>query len=115
MHSFFFKPRIWSTCIKTVVHELFLRSAWVVLFVLGCAVFYERSVVTLDHDYQQLMTQYLLLQEEHDEAMALRSELAAKVNSQSDPAWIELTLMRVLGLAPEGQVKVLFRDEGEEP
>lgn len=31
-----------------------------------------------------------------------------EINSQSDPAWVELMLMKNLGLVPEGQIKVFF-------
>lgn len=112
MHKIFFKKANFTLYFKDAMAEFFMRSAWVILFIVGCGIIYERSIISLDSDYQQLMTQYLLLQNEHEEALALKTELSAKVNSHSDPAWVELTLMRVLGLAPEGQVKVLFKDEG---
>jgi hypothetical protein len=36
-----------------------------------------------------------------------------QINSQSDLAWIELTLMKGLGVAPEDSQKVYFFGESE--
>ena len=50
------------------------------------------------------MSKEFLLEEKED--------LKLQINSQKDPAWIELTLMKGLGLVPEGQLKVYFtKDE----
>ncbi len=113
MTKILFNTRTLSHFFKGIVTEICFHSAWVILFILGVGVIYERSVITLDNDYQLLMKQFLYLQNEHEEAMSLKTELSAKVNSHSDPAWVELTLMRVLGVVPEGQIKVLFKNEKE--
>lgn len=44
------------------------------------------------------------LLEEHE-------DLVLQIHSQSDPAWIQLTLMKGLGLVPDGQMKVFFQSE----
>ena len=44
-------------------------------------------------------------------AAAERDELLRQLHSQSDPEWIELVLMKRLGLVPEGQIKVYFEKE----
>lgn len=41
-------------------------------------------------------------------ASAERDDLLLQIRSQNDPEWVELTLMRRVGLVPEGQVKVYF-------
>jgi hypothetical protein len=50
------------------------------------------------------------LLEEKRVASEKRTRLLMQIHSQSDPAWIELTLMRVLGTVPENQTKVYFKD-----
>ncbi|MDX8430511.1 MAG: hypothetical protein SNF33_01710 [Candidatus Algichlamydia australiensis] len=40
-----------------------------------------------------------------------QKELAMELASSHDPAWIELSLMRRLGVVPEGQVKVHFSSD----
>ncbi len=39
--------------------------------------------------------------------------LVVQINSQSDPAWIQLSLMKGLGVVPEGQQKVYFHGTQE--
>jgi hypothetical protein len=39
----------------------------------------------------------------------LKEELLLAVASQEDPAWIEMVLMRDLGVVPEGWLKVHFK------
>lgn len=41
--------------------------------------------------------------------MAEQQELILQIESQTDPAWVEMVLKRNLGLVPEGQVKVYFK------
>lgn len=38
-----------------------------------------------------------------------KEELAQRIASQSDPAWIELVLLREVGVVPEGFLKVHFK------
>lgn len=39
-----------------------------------------------------------------------QTRLNEMIMSESDPQWIELTLMRVLGVIPEGTKKITFHD-----
>lgn len=85
------------------------RNWWVVLFLLGCYLFYERGMELREADYSKLLKQYKELQIEEKKALSRRENLILQINSQSDPAWVELTLMKVLGLVPEEQIKVVFK------
>lgn len=84
------------------------QNWWVALFIAACCLIYFNSgdkknevLATLDSHLQHLkIEKALLLQEKED--------LLLQVNSQSDPAWIQLTLKKGLGLVPEGQKKVYF-------
>jgi hypothetical protein len=38
-----------------------------------------------------------------------RDELALQIASQNDPVWVELVLLRELGVVPEGYIKVHFK------
>lgn len=38
-----------------------------------------------------------------------REDLMLRIQSQNDPAWIEMVLMRDLGVVPEGWLKVHFK------
>ncbi len=87
---------------------VFIRSWWVIAFVFACAIFYEQGLKERDTLYQQLTDQCLSLQKEKQEALHHQQNLQLQINSQSDLAWVELTLMKGLGLVPEGQKKVYF-------
>jgi hypothetical protein len=84
------------------------QNGCVALFMAACSLVYLHSgdkkdevIAALDHQLSNLQTEKeLLLQEEE--------ELLLQVNSQSDPAWIQMTLQKGLGLVPEGQLKVYF-------
>lgn len=69
---------------------------------------YEQGLKERDLIYQQLTQKLTDLKQEKQTALHLQQNLQLQVNSQSDLAWIELTLMKGLGLVPEGQQKVYF-------
>jgi len=86
------------------------KNWWVVLFISFCGVVYFNSVckknevlASLDQHLETLSDQKALLLEE-------KEDLLLQINSQSHPAWIQLTLTKGLGLVPEGQLKVYFSE-----
>ena len=93
--------------------EGILGSWWVMLFILCCYFGYEQGLLKKDHDFATLQTQYSELQQKHLMAQAHQEDLLRQINSQSDPAYVELILMKGLGLTPEGQTKVLFTNRQE--
>lgn len=90
-----------------------IRSWWVILFILGCYLSYEHGLQKKDHDFAKLQAHYAELQKKKKLLLAQQEDLTRQINSQSDPAWVELALMKGLGLAPEGQTKVLFTNQKE--
>jgi hypothetical protein len=46
--------------------------------------------------------------EQKEMIAAERDDLLLQIQSQNDPKWIELVLMRRLGLTPHGQIKIYF-------
>lgn len=59
-----------------------------------------------------LKCQLYALQSEKQLLLEEKEDLQLQIHSQKDPAWIELILMKGLGLVPEGQLKVYFtKDE----
>lgn len=90
------------------------RWWWVIAFVLLCMGGYalavqkkKTEIAALQHRVQEL---------EKDKAMAFQEheDLERQIESQTDPAWIELILMKGLGLVPEGHKKVYFYKEEAE-
>jgi Tfp pilus assembly protein PilE len=99
-----------SLSVSAIVGQL-LASWWVLFFALLCYVAYEQSLRSYYYHWELLTAQASLLQKQQEQARHLQRELKASVNSQQDPAWIELTLMRQLGVVPEGQWKAVFTGE----
>ena len=83
-------------------------SWWVVLFVAVCSVVYLNAAGRKEEVIQSLDTQIQALHSEKASLVQNNEDLLLQINSQSDPAWIQLTLMKGLGLVPEGQMKVYF-------
>ena len=84
---------------------------WVILFIFLCLGLYEQGMQKRDRDYARLKEQWNSLQLDKQIALETQTRLIRRMNSQSDPAWIELVLMQKLGLVPEDQVKVFFSTE----
>ncbi len=85
-----------------------IHSWWLLLFLLCCGITLESALGRLESDKMKLQEQWSALQLEKEKLLLEQADLKLQVNSQSDPAWVELTLMRKLGLVPEGQTKVYF-------
>ncbi len=94
--------------LRTFVDYLFIRSWWVIAFIFACVILYEHGLKTREQLYQQLNEQLVKLQHEKQQALKQQVNLQLQINSQSDLAWIELTLMKGLGLVPEDQQKIYF-------
>jgi uncharacterized membrane protein YhaH (DUF805 family) len=91
--------------------EIVLRYWWVVLFLSICfALYYEGMQKKL---LNQTELQKRLVEFEQQKVVLLqeRDDLLLQINSQSDPAWIQMTLMKGLGVVPEGHLKVYFKEE----
>jgi hypothetical protein len=93
---------------KKWITYFFIRSWWLIAFMLFCFFLYEQGLKKREIRYQQLNDQLHSLLIEKTHALKKQKNLQVQVNSQSDPHWIELTLMKGLGLSPEDQQKVYF-------
>ncbi len=69
---------------------------------------YEQGLKTSNERLMALSNQLDTLQGEKKKVLKQQVRLSKEVESQDDPDWIELTLMKELGLTPEGHTKVLF-------
>lgn len=89
------------------------RSWWVVSFCAVCCLVYFNAIGKKNEVIATLDRHLNLLQTEKTTLLRQNEDLLLQVNSQSDPAWIQLTLMKGLGLVPEGQLKVFFFNDDE--
>ena len=82
---------------------------WVFLFIVATYFFYSHSIQKKRETIFDLNERFQELEQEKALALHLKEDLLMQVRSQSDPVWIEMTLMKGLGLVPEGQRKVYFK------
>lgn len=90
-------------------YSLFHQTWWVILFALLCFYGYEKGFERIKSEYALLHEKYENLHNDRDKALSYQEELRLHLNSQNNPEWIELTLMKELGLIPQGQTKVIFK------
>ena len=89
------------------------QSWWVAAFLFLASGVYLHASAKKEVVLSQLDCHLAALQEEKAALVRDGEDLLLQVGSQSDPAWIQLTLMKGLGLVPEGQQKVYFHNEEE--
>jgi hypothetical protein len=91
------------------VLDLFvMRSWWVLLFAAGCYLLYSQGMHKKREAYLELVARSKTLEAEKKRVLEEQEDLLLQINSQNDPAWIEMTLLKKVGMVPEGQVKVYF-------
>ena len=86
------------------------KNWWVVVFISLCGFVYYNSVSKKNEVLASLDRHLEALSDEKALSLEEKEDLRLQINSQSDPAWIQLTLMKGLGLVPEGQLKVYFSE-----
>ena len=106
-------PVISDSWKEKIYRALVVRSWWIFLFLGVVYVFYSHSLQTKNQDYTELKHRFLELERDKEVALRQREDLLLQINSQSDPAWIQLMLMKGLGVVPEGHLKVYFKKEDE--
>ena len=95
--------------------KAFFRSWGWFFSLMGLSFFsYAHAAKKKMESYVELSSRLTELMKIKEEASLLKGELTLEIQSQSDPKWIELTLMKGLGLVPEGTKKVLFHESPRE-
>lgn len=86
------------------------RNWWVFLFFALCYLFYSHGMHKKKETLSELRGRFHELEEQRMLALEHQEELQAQVRSQTDPAWMEMTLIKGLGLVPDGQQKIYFEE-----
>lgn len=89
----------------------FFRCWWTILVLLFCYGFYLHGMHKKKELFGELKSKVDLLEKQLYSAVESREELLMEIDSQSDPAWIEILLKKHLGMVPYGQTKVYFEKE----
>ncbi len=82
---------------------------WVFTFAIVAFGVYEQAAMKLEKEISNLDREVESLKRRIQEAKERHTELALEQESMNDPAWIELTLIRTLGMVPEGYTKVYYK------
>lgn len=83
----------------------------VLIFVSLCGASYMQAHKKKAIVFHDLKVRYETLMSAKQKALSERNDLTQQIESQNDPLWIEQTLMRGLGLVPDGQKKIIFREK----
>lgn len=93
------------------IHVFMKNFSWLFLISSFSFAGYHHFVKAKDAAICSLKSDLELLQKKKDLAYLLKEELEMKIASKNDPRWIEMILMKKLGLVPEGYMKVHFIPE----
>ncbi len=88
--------------------NFFVRTWWIFAFFICCISSYVQGGQKRDAALSELTYRFQEMEKEKLIVCQKRDELQLRLQSQNDPAWIEMILMRELGVVPEGWVKVHF-------
>lgn len=91
------------------VESFLIGNWWVVVATLVILLTYEQGKRLVQENELYLRERLHELQIEKETLTKENIRLQQMIQSQSDPRWIELTLMRRLGVVPDGMKKVYFK------
>ena len=94
-----------------MMRTLIIRSWWLLLFLALFFVGFDQVMRHRQKECDEVEARLAQLAGERVHLTAIQEELYLQIASQNDPGWIEMALMKGLGLVPEGQIKVYFRTE----
>ena len=88
---------------------LIVKSWWVIVFLVISYIGFDQGMKKRNKDIFEYIAKFQSLSKEKTQLLDEKEDLMLKINSQSDPAWIELVLMKELGVVPDGKIKVHFK------
>jgi len=91
--------------------DFFKRSWWMLVLCSGCLALYSQGMQKKSLACIDLKNRIEKLHIERDLSYREQKDLQLQISSQNDPAWVELTLMKQLGVVPDGQRKVYFKKD----
>lgn len=87
------------------------NSWWVLLFVSLCLFVYDQAAKKKKEEIAFLEKKLSHLNQEKETLLSQREDLKLRIASQKDPDWVELVLMKKLGVVPKGKLKVYFKKD----
>ncbi len=96
---------------KFFFEEVIKKSWWLFFFIFICLFLYGHFAKKGEAELKKQKIRVSALENRVNEASFKRDDLILQLNSQSDPDWVEMVLMKQLGVVPEGYIKVHFKKE----
>jgi hypothetical protein len=92
-----------------VKHSWLRTWWWTATFCLLIAGLYGQGMKKQNASLREVTLRFSEIEHETLLAMEEKENLSLRLASQSDPAWIELVLLRQMGVVPDGFLKVHFK------
>lgn len=89
--------------------QILKNNWWFLLSIVVASFLYSHFISVKKRCLQNLVEEMSKKDQELLVACETRESLQDHLVSQSDPAWVELILMRELGVVPEGWLKIHFK------
>ncbi len=89
----------------------FSRSWWVVCFCSLVGLLYLHALKNRNAALSEISFRLEEMEKECCMVLQEKEDLQLRIASQGDPAWIEMILMREIGVVPEGWIKVHFTNQ----
>ena len=93
--------------------DFFIKSWWVWVFAILAFSVYEQAAMKLEKEISTLDKEISSLEDRITEQVVRQEYLKLQQESFNDPAWIELSLIRSLGVVPEGYTKVYYKESSQ--
>lgn len=98
-----------QTSLKRRVFKELKDSWWVGIFCLFTCMLYLQTSRNKIEEIEKLKTNLEVLKVEKREAQKIYSQLKEQIGSQNDPYFVEMVLIKKLGVVPEGGMRVQFK------
>jgi hypothetical protein len=85
------------------------RYWWVLSFCLVAAIGFAHAMKSRHAVLADLKFRLSEMEQEYAGLCQLKEDLSLQIASENDPAWVELVLLRQMGVVPEGFLKVHFK------
>lgn len=95
--------------VQCVVKRIHFSTWWIVVFTTLCGAFYFQAAHSRALALSELSSRMHEMEGEKLRVLQDREDLNLQLQSESDPAWQELVLMKELGVVPEGYTKIQFQ------
>jgi len=92
---------------------IIIKFWWVFLFIIISFLGFDRLTKKKNKEIYNYKKNFLALEKEKNQEKEKRDFLNLRINSQNDPEWIELILMKKLGVVPKGKIKVRFVEKNQ--